>query len=113
MPAPVGPIGPAPTPLPPHVPTATQPFLSQATPEAGVVRPVANSGPAAAGYGWAQAPAPADVKLTGGETVRGWGGPTASPLSGPFLPPASPPIRPQMMANNPTGRAPAPAPTRP
>jgi outer membrane protein TolC len=117
MPAPVGPLGPAPTPLPPHVPTATQPFLSQATPEPGLVRPVANSGPAATtGTGPAEAPtparAPSDVTLTGGETLRGWAGPTASPLSRTFLPPASAPIRPPITVN-PPGITPTPAPTRP
>ena len=110
MPAPVGPMGPAPTPVPPHVPTATQPFLSQATPDAGVVRPVANTGSAAAGMGPAQAPAPApaDVTLTGGATSHDWAGPTASPPLRTFLPPASAPIRPSILTN-PTGMAAATA----
>ncbi|HZW32046.1 MAG TPA: TolC family protein [Isosphaeraceae bacterium] len=106
MPAPVGPLGPAPTPIPPHVPSSTQPFLSQATPGAGTVRPVANSGPAAAGTGPAQGPAPADVTLTGGESARSWAGPTtsASPLSRSFLPSAAPPTRPPI-STHPAGTA--------
>ncbi len=43
MPAPIGPIGPAPTPLPPHVPSSFQPFLSQNAPAAGTATPGTNA----------------------------------------------------------------------
>ncbi len=43
MPAPVGPLGPAPTPIPPHVPTSTQPFLSQNGGSGGPALPAVSS----------------------------------------------------------------------
>ncbi len=73
MPAPIGPLGPAPTPLPPHVPTSTQPFLSRNPSDAGpgspgpiAARPVAapNDRPASA--------AASEMTLTSGDPATAW-----------------------------------------
>jgi outer membrane protein TolC len=86
MPAPVGPIGPSPTPLPPHVPTSTQPFLSGNTPDAGPRQPAA-SGPrtasaSASANGSVATPAPAsEMTLTSGDAAMPWSR-TAGPASG-------------------------------
>ncbi len=76
MPAPIGPIGPAPTPLPPHVPTSTQPFLSQNGRGVGAgaagagTSPSSNTG-ARAG---ASVPTGSGLTLTSGDGAPPWPG---------------------------------------
>jgi hypothetical protein len=133
MPAPVGPIGPAPAPLPPHTPTATKPFLSQnatgpggdqPAPAASATQPVSTAAaPATAGS--AGSPA-SEMTLTSGDSAMPWGraaspatgagiavGGTSGPGRGPSSPSAGGSVASALRAVNPppipSNPAPAPA----
>jgi outer membrane protein TolC len=73
MPAPIGPLGPSPSPVPPHVPTATKPFLSQSVPPAGTGPAASSGGMTASNPNSRSAPASAgDMTLTSADGAPPW-----------------------------------------
>jgi hypothetical protein len=78
MPAPIGPLGPSPAPLPPHVPTATKPFLSQNGPEAGPVSPAPSAAATSSADGRSSPVASGDMTLTSGAGAPPWSRTTSS-----------------------------------
>jgi hypothetical protein len=75
MPAPIGPIGPAPTPLPPHVPSSFQPFLSQNGPAAGTSTPATDAPRTSGAPAGATAPrSSSELTLTSGDGAPPWPG---------------------------------------